>query len=402
MNRPHRAWLVCLGGALTLLSTIGLGVNVFAVYQPEILALEHFTNAQGSFITTIRSLFILIALLTVNRACARLGLRRTMTLGVLLIALSCFCFGAARAFWQYCAAAAFTGLGYCYGGMVPLSLLIGRWFRLRRNLALGLSSAGSGVASIVASPLVARVITGQGLRAAFWLEGAALLILALAVWLLVRGDPAEVGLEPLGGAAPETDAPRSSSSSGPPAYLAAMAAGFLIGGIGGPGYSHLTVHYATLGYAPLFLAGLVSASGVCICLGKVLCGQIYDRWGSLAGDGYCYLTVTAGTLLCCLPVRESPLVPVLAVGLFSLGLPISTVSPSVWAAELTGPGDFPRAVQAINLAYTVGVILFGPVPGLLADRTGSYAPAYLLFAALLTLAVALVRLAYARKKRLTV
>ena len=181
-----------------------------------------------------------------------------------------------------------------------------------------------------------------------------------------------------------------------------MAAGFLIGGIGGPGYSHLTVHYATLGYAPLFLAGLVSASGVCICLGKVLCGQIYDRWGSLAGDGYCYLTVTAGTLLCCLPVRESPLVPVLAVGLFSLGLPISTVSPSVWAAELTGPEDFPRAVQAINLAYTVGVILFGPVPGLLADRTGSYAPAYLLFAALLTLAVALVRLAYARKKRLTV
>ena len=70
------------------------------------------------------------------------------------------------------------------------------------------------------------------------------------------------------------------------------------------------------------------------------------------------------------------------------------------------PPDFshisPRAVQAINLAYTVGVILFGPVPGLLADRTGSYAPAYLLFAALLTLAVALVRLAYARKKRLTV
>ena len=54
MKRPHRAWLVCLGGALTLLSTIGLGVNVFAVYQPEILALEHFTNAQGSFITTIR------------------------------------------------------------------------------------------------------------------------------------------------------------------------------------------------------------------------------------------------------------------------------------------------------------------------------------------------------------
>ena len=402
MNRPHRAWLVCLGGALTLLSTIGLGVNVFAVYQPEILALRHFTNAQGSLITTVRSLFILVALLTVNRVCARLRLRRTMTAGVLLIALSCFCFGAARDFWQYCVAAAFTGLGYCYGGMVPLSLLIGRWFRLRRNLALGLSSAGSGVASITASPILARIIEGQGLRAAFWLEGAVLLVLALTVWLLVRGDPAELGLEPLGGAVPESDVSTAQRPSGPPAYLPAMAACFLIGGIGGPGYSHLTVHYATLGYAPLFLAGLVSASGLCICVGKVLCGQIYDRWGSIAGDGYCYLTVTAGTLLCCLPVRENPLLPVLAVGLFSLGLPISAVSPSVWAAELAGPEDFPRAVQAINLAYAVGVILFGPVPGILADRTGSYAPAYLLFAVLLTLAVVLVRLAYVRAKRQTV
>ena len=399
MNRPHYAWLVCLGGALTLLSTVGLGVNVFAVYQPEIIALRHFTNAQGSLITTVRSLFILIALLTVNRVCARLGLRRSMTLGVVLIALSCFCFGAARAFWQYCVAAAFTGLGYCYGGMVPLSLLIGRWFRLRRNLALGLASAGSGVASIAASPLLARVMEKQGLQAAFWWEGAVLIVLAAAVWLLVRSDPTQLGLEPLGGAAPKTDAPHSGSSSGPPAYLAAMAAGFLIGGVGGPGFSHLTVHYATLGYAPLFLAGLVSASGVCICVGKVLCGQIYDRWGAAAGDSYCYLGVMAGTALCCLPAGEGPLLPVLAVGFFSLGLPISAVSPSVWAADLAGPGDFPRAVQAINLAYTVGVILFGPVPGLLADRTGSYVPAYLLFAALLTLAIVLVRMAYVRANR---
>ena len=42
---------------------------------------------------------------------------------------------------------------------------------------------------------------------------------------------------------------------------------------------------------------------------------------------------------------------------------------------------------------------FGPVPGLLADRTGSYVPAYLLFAALLTLAIVLVRMAYVRANR---
>ena len=76
MKRPHYAWLVCLGGALVLFSTVGLGVNVFTIYQPEIIRVNHFSNAQGSWITTIRSLAILISLFTVNRLCTRLGDRK--------------------------------------------------------------------------------------------------------------------------------------------------------------------------------------------------------------------------------------------------------------------------------------------------------------------------------------
>ena len=135
-NRPHYAWLVCLGGALALFAVMGLGVNVFSVYQPEIIRQGGFTDAQGSWITTTRSLFILGALLCVNQLCARFGLRRVMTAGVALVGLSCLCFAFARGFPMYCAAAALTGMGYCWGGMVPISLAIGRWFRDRRGLAL--------------------------------------------------------------------------------------------------------------------------------------------------------------------------------------------------------------------------------------------------------------------------
>ena len=85
MKRPHYAWMVCLGSALVLFSTIGLGVNVFTIYQPEIILANGFSNAQGSWITTTRSLFILAALLTVNQLCQRLGLRLVMTLGVVLL-----------------------------------------------------------------------------------------------------------------------------------------------------------------------------------------------------------------------------------------------------------------------------------------------------------------------------
>ena len=99
--------------------------------------------------------------------------------------------------------------------------------------------------------------------------------------------------------------------------------------------------------------------------------------------------------------RFAPAFALYAVGLFLLTM-------NILGNELSAPraceytSQFASMMAPINLAYAVGVILFGPVPGLLADWTGSYIPAYLLFAALLTLAVALVRLAYARKKRLTV
>lgn len=124
LRRPHYAWIICLGGALSLFAVMGMGINVFSVYQPYIIQLNGFSNAQGSWITTTRSLFTLAAMLTVNQLCARIGLRLVMTLGVVLLALSCFCFGLADSFPLYCAAGALTGLAYGYGGMSPS---LSRW-----------------------------------------------------------------------------------------------------------------------------------------------------------------------------------------------------------------------------------------------------------------------------------
>ena len=61
-----RAWVVCLGCGLALFTVMGLGVNAFTVYQPYLLRVHGFTNAQGSWITTVRSLFALLSMLTVD------------------------------------------------------------------------------------------------------------------------------------------------------------------------------------------------------------------------------------------------------------------------------------------------------------------------------------------------
>ena len=403
MKRLHYAWLVCLGGALALFATIGLGINLFSVYQPELIRLNGFTNAQGSWITTVRSLFTLASLLTVNQLCARLGLRAVMTLGTALVGLSCLCFGAAGSFFQYCCAAALTGMGYCYGGMVPLSLAVGHWFRDRQGLALGLASAGSGVSTVFAPSILTAIMERQGMHAAFFWEGGVILAISLAVWALVRSAPADLGLEPYrtGDTDPAAAAELRSDipAPGPGRHLSLLLAALLVGGMGGPGFSHLMVLYTWEGYDSATIAALMSYLGAVICLGKILCGQVYDRLGGLRGNCYIFGVSLAGLGLCCLAPLRGMALPFLAVTLYGMGLPISAVSPARWAADLYPRAGYEGTVRSLTVAYTVGMLLFGPIPGALADRLGSYAPAYLVFALFLIVAGGVVLTLYRRPAR---
>ena len=250
LRKPHYAWLVCLGGSLALMITMGLGVNVFTVYQPEIIARNGFTNAQGSWITTTRTLFILGTLLCVNQICARLGLRLTMTLGMLLIGISCFTFGLCKTFPMYCLSAAITGVGYCLGGMVPLSLIISNWFTARRSLALGISSAGSGISTIFVPPVVTLLIQNRGLKTAFFCEGTFVLLVTAVTWCLLRTHPADLGLKPYGAPIQSPVSPSKGQERKLPVVPILLAA-FLLGGPLGPAFSHLAVLFSSKGFDPM-------------------------------------------------------------------------------------------------------------------------------------------------------
>ena len=394
--RPHRAWLVCLGGALALFAVMGLGVNVFSVYQPEIVRLNGFTDAQGSWITTIRSLFILAALLCVNQLSSKLGLRLIMTTGVLLVGLSRVCFAYAGSFFMYCFAAALTGIGYCWAGMVPLSLAIGRWFRQRRGLALGLASAGSGVSTVFAPLLLSRTMARFGMRTAFLHEGIVLFLCAALVWLLVRDQPEDLHLRPYGWQDSPTQTPQDTRRQGiglskgqqPLLLLAAL----LVGATGGPGFSHLTMLYTSSGYSGLFVAALLSYLGAMISVGKILCGQVYDRLGGRGGNRFAFGSLLLALVLCCLAPVGGSLLPLLATTAFGLGMSITAVSPARWAADLCA--DYESSVRTITVAFTAGMLVFGPLPGLLADRLGGYVPAYFTFFLLLLVSFLIIQALY--------
>ena len=396
-----RPWLVCLGGAVMFFVAIGLGSNLYSVYQPYIIVQNGFTNTQAAWIVTTRSLFIVLGMFTAGWLCARLGIRSTVTAAMLLMALSRFQFGAARTLPAYLAAAAVTGLAYSWGGMIPLSLLINRWFQDRNTFALGLASASSGLATILLPAPLTWLIQSWGLREAFWAESAFVAAASAAVNLLVRDDPARLGLEPYR-KTEDREPDRTPVLHPAPAGMTPLywglflAAVFLIGAPTGIGISNIGVLFVTEGFDAATVALLVSCVGLALIPGKMIYGELADRLGGrLSSLLLCGVSLLSYALLCLSGSGSKP-AALAAVLAFGLGLPISNVSFSVWCQDFLGDSGFAKGLKWSQTLYALGIVALAPLPGWLADRTGSYIPSYVLFFMMMAAASVFILLTYRR------
>ena len=397
----RRAWLVCLGCSIALFTVMGLGVNAFTVYQPYLLEVEQFTNAQASWITTVRSLFGMLSMATADTLCRRLGLRWTILSGMGFFVVSYGLFGAAHSFWSYCGAAVFSGLAYGYGGMVPLTLVISHWFHAKRGFALGLMAAGGSTSTILAPPILTLAVERLGLNMCFWGESVLALFFTVLVFFLVRDRPSDLGLIPYSDGALEGPVPVGETlpKAAPLSrnmWWAAVAAAFFTGGPCGPGFSHITVLYRTEGYNPSTIALFISCFGIVLMLSKILYGTISDALGSRTANTFTFGMGILGFCLCCMaPLHSVPLAGAAFI-ITPLGMPLSSVSLSVWAGVLSTKDDYDRLVKWLSTSYMMGALVTGPLPGILADHFGSYIPAYLLFTICLVCSMILIQGVYVK------
>ncbi|MBI3327339.1 MAG: MFS transporter, partial [Nitrospinae bacterium] len=140
----------------------------------------------------------------VGRLVDRVGPRCVMTLGLLLLAVST------------ASIAATTGIGYLTGvygvlfalglsgaGNVPSTTLVARWFVRQRGRAMGFVNAGGSVGQLLLIPASMALLLWTDWRTTYLILGGALLVLGVPIAMLVlRSDPADLGLRPDGEAEP--------------------------------------------------------------------------------------------------------------------------------------------------------------------------------------------------------
>lgn len=87
------------------------------------------------------------------------------------------------------------GTGAIYG---VVNTTVSRWFTAKRGLAVGLTSSGGGVGAIVISPFATYLIATFDWRTAYLIMGIIAGIFFLALSLLLKKDPSEIGALPDG------------------------------------------------------------------------------------------------------------------------------------------------------------------------------------------------------------
>src|ERR1700756_3678405 len=181
---------------------MGVGVNArpsFSLLFPPILA--EFGWDRGTTAGAFSFGFLVSAILSpsLGRLMDRRGPRVVMEMGVFLMASGLLLAPLASQPWHlYVTLGVFVGGGSVCMSYTGQALYLPNWFVRRRGLAMSIAFSGVGVGSIILLPWLQVLIERGGWRTACFTLGVVALVLLAPLNLLVRGRPADLGLEPDG------------------------------------------------------------------------------------------------------------------------------------------------------------------------------------------------------------
>ncbi|MBR3124808.1 MAG: MFS transporter [Mogibacterium sp.] len=377
IQRIHYSWFICFGCALVLFCTGGLCFTGFSVYLPYMRSVLGFTNTQISVLLFVRSLLSVIGMTFVNRFLKKYEIRRVVTFALIMAAASFLIYAFCSSYAGCMAAAALSGAAYGFGSMIPVSILISRWFNDHRGLALGVCMASTGVSTFIASPVITWLVDRNSLMISYLTEGIFVAVMCVIVWFLLRSMPSCLDLEPLG--ADHETAVAYADQTASPGMIAIMTAGFLLLGTASNNVaSNLSLLYQSVGFDSDRIANVVAFFGISLAVGKCVSGLVVDKAGPYHSCGILFIISIIGCALCCTAGRTGLTAASTAVILIGFGMAVASIAPSAFALRVASEKDYPGILSKFQTSHTLGGLLFTTMPGIIADRTDSYVISYLI------------------------
>ena len=377
-TRIFYGWWIVLAAFMNLFFAVGLVFYGLPVFYTSLVDSLHFTRsqvAQGLFLGFV---IVAPAFGFMGALIDRIGARRVLRVGILLVALPLVLMGGMTRLWEYYVLCIVEVVGYVLAGPISNQVLVANWFQAKRGRAMGYAYLGLGLGGVAAPVLAAYLIGGVGWRRAFVIIGAMIgvVLFPIAQWL-TRSAPGEMGLVPDGvepapapaGAGPASSLPLGAAVRTANFWLILAGSTLTIGAIGtviqqfvlflrDAGYTTVQASHVSSG---LLFAGLA---------GRVAVGYLVDRYDKKNVMALFYLVLALAIPLLFVARQPAALWAFALIFGFAMGADYLLI-PLV-TAECFGLAALGKLLSLIIMADSLGQF-FGPVlAGRIFEATHSY------------------------------
>jgi MFS family permease len=392
-NKTHYGWIIALTGMFVLFSCLGLGRFSLGMLLPSMGISLDLNYSQMGLIGTGNFVGYMISVVLAGIIAKIIGARWTISIGLVLVGGSLALISRAMGFFEVMSLYVATGVGSGLAN-VPMMGLVSHWFlKSTRGRAAGIMLSGNGIAIVFTGlliPWINATIGAEGWRTGWLVIGVISLFIAILAAFLLRNEPGEKGLMPLGEADTSVTSTKTDSEEKKRSTKWTMV--------------HLGCIYSLFGatyvvYATFIVTTMVNergfgehtagtfwavVGGLSIFSGPLF-GWLSDRMGRKIGMMAVYTLFTISYVLVAADLPN----PFLYASIGIFGLAVWSIPTIMTAAvgDYTGPVRAVKAFGFITLFFGAGQITGPAVAGFLADMTGTFSMAFWLCSLLTASAV---------------
>ncbi|MGD8555536.1 MAG: MFS transporter [Anaerolineales bacterium] len=390
-ERLHYAWVVLTVGTLVVFGALGLARFGYTIVLPAMQSGLDMGDTGAGLLATANLAGYLALSLIGGALASRFGPRRVTAIGMTLVGLGMILTGASNTLGSAVLWRAVTGLG-SGASNVPAMALMSAWFGARRRgFASGIAVAGSSIGLILLGPLVPWILSSwpeDGWRFSWYLFGGVAIALAIISYALLRDDPSEKHLKPLGG---ESQAPPAKEQSRSGLRWSEVYTSRRVWHLGlvyaAFGFSYITymtffVRYleGEIGYTREAAGSLFMIMGWFSLACGLIWGTLSDRIGRRAALVLVYLIhALAFSLFVIWPRPAGLTLSAVLYGLTAWSIPAIMAAT---CGDALGPRLAPAALGFITLFFGIGQAIAPSIAGSMAEASGSFKGALLLAAAI--------------------
>ena len=383
-------YVIVIACFIMMAATVGITVNTFTIISPAMIADLGITATQVQLISLVSTFGNMGAGLFVGRIMAKFGMRKTMTVGTILMCSGFALRGASSTMLTLCASNLLCGLGMAEISTIPSGVLVNNWFSMEKKGTMsGIAFAGSVFGGIVFVQVANLLMKTYDWRVTHYVLAAICAVLMLPISMfVVRARPEDKGLCPLGsenavggGSCPVVTGISGKKFFKTGSFWLLAVTVFVIG------FTNMGIqrNFAIClqnehGHSEDFAAMVYSAVMFIQIFGKLILGCVYDKKGVKVGT--IYNTVLAIATVAFAVVSSNPIMAVCFGVIFGLLGSMTTVTPPYLTALIVGRKYYAVIFGVVNVFFNVGVAVGPVVAARIFDATGSFNSAWIAFAVL--------------------